>query len=73
MRIDCSAEFNGSSINKELIPGPDLANQLVGVITRFRENKVEFMADIEKMHFQIFIADKHRCILRFLWWRDVTF
>ena len=38
--FDCSAEFNGRSVNKELIPGPDLANQLVGVLTRFRENKV---------------------------------
>ena len=31
----------------------------VGVLTRFRENKVVFMADIEKMYFQIFVAEEH--------------
>ena len=71
--FDCSAEFNGRSINKELIPDPDLANQLVGILTRFRENKVVFMADIDTtdiMHFQIFVAEEHQCLLRFLWWKN---
>ena len=27
--FDCSAEFEGKSINKELLPGPDLTNQIV--------------------------------------------
>ena len=65
-----SAEFNRRSINKELIPRPDLANQLVDVLTRFRENKVVFMADVEKMYFQIFVAEEHQCLLRFLWWKN---
>ena len=66
--FDCNVEFNGRSINKELIPGPDLASQLanhVGILTRFRENKVAFMADIEKMYFEIFVL-----YLKFLSWRD---
>ena len=58
--FDCSAKLNGRSINKELLPGPDLANMLVGVLTGFRENKVAFMAHIEKMYFQIFFAKQHR-------------
>ena len=48
MVFDCTAELNGRSINKELLPGPDLTNKLVEVLTKFRENKVAFMADIEK-------------------------
>ena len=48
MVFDCSAELNRRSINKELLPVPDVANKLVGVLTKFRENKVAFMADIEK-------------------------
>ena len=48
--FDCSAELNGKSINKELLPGPDLANKLVGVLTKFREKKSAFMADIEKIY-----------------------
>ena len=50
--FDCSAELNGRSINKELLPGPDLASKLVGVLIKFRENKVAFMADIEKCVFK---------------------
>ena len=46
--FDCSTDLNGRSINKEPLPGPDLTNKLVGVLTKFRENKVAFMADIEK-------------------------
>ena len=38
--FDCSAEFQGRSINKELLSGPDLTNQIIGVLTRFREEKL---------------------------------
>ena len=47
--FDCSARFNGVSLNKSLMSGPDLANQIVGVITRFREESVVIMGDIEAM------------------------
>ena len=33
--FDCIAEFQGISINKELLSGPDLTNQNIGVLTRF--------------------------------------
>ena len=64
--FDCSAELNGRSINKELLPGPDLANKLVGVWIKVRENKVTFMADIAKVYFHIFVAEEHRRLLQFL-------
>ena len=48
--------------------GPDLFNQLMRVLTRFRQEEVAVMADIEKMYFQILVADEHRSLLRFLWW-----
>ena len=35
--FDYRAEFNGVSLNKNLMSGPDLRNQIAGVITRFRE------------------------------------
>ena len=71
--FDCSAELNGRSTNKELLPGPDLANKLVGVLTKFRENKMAFMADIEKMYFQVFAAEQLRSLLQFLWWKEGNF
>ena len=70
--FDCSVEFTGRSINKELIPGSDLASQLanhVVILTRFRE-KVAFMADIVKMYFEIFVAEEHQCLPKVISWRD---
>ena len=34
--FDCSATFEGNSLNDKLIPGPDLTSNLLGVLTRFR-------------------------------------
>lgn len=65
---DCAAEFRGVSLNKELLQGPDLTSSLVGVLTRFREERVAVMADIEAMFSQIKVPKGDRDLLRFLWW-----
>ena len=57
-------------MNKELISGPDLANQIVRVLTRFREDEIVFMADIEKMFYQVQVPVEQQKFLRFLWWED---
>lgn len=31
--FDCAAEYGGTSLNKELLQGPDLTNSLVRVLT----------------------------------------
>ena len=46
--LDCSAEYKGRWLNKELLKGPDLANQLIGVLLRFRKQTIGFMAHIKK-------------------------
>ena len=48
--FDCSAEYKGRFINKELLSGPDLTNQVTGVLTIFREEKIAFMADVEAVY-----------------------
>ena len=70
--FDCSAEFHGTSFNKELLPGPDLTSQLVGALTRFRTEEVAFMADIEAMFHQVYILEKERGFFRYLWWEAVN-
>ena len=63
-------ECRGRSINKELRPGPDLTNQVVGTLTKFRQDEVAFVADIEKMFFQVYVGNEHRSLLGFLWWQN---
>ena len=61
--FDCDAEYAGRSINKELLVGPDLTNQIIGILIRFRQGKVAFVADIEKMFFQVLVSKEHRSLL----------
>ena len=66
--FDCGAEFKGTSLNKTMMSGLDLANQIVGVITRFREEPVAVIGDIEPMFHQVLVPEKDRSLFRFLWW-----
>ena len=70
MVFDCSSEFQRRSLNKELISGPDLTNQIVGVLSRSRENEIALMIDIEYMFYQVRVSEEHRRFLKFLWWKD---
>ena len=50
--------------------GPDLANQVVGVLLRFRKEHVAFMADIKSMFYQVLVPPHERSLLRYLWWEE---
>ena len=67
---DCTAQYGGVSLNKQLLQGPDLTNSLVGVLTRFRQDKVALMSDIEGMFSQVIVPREDRDLLRLLWWDD---
>ena len=47
--FDCSAKYKGESLNDLLLQGPDLTNQLIGVLCRFRQSAIAFMCDVESM------------------------
>lgn len=68
--FDCSAKYEGTSLNSQLMRGPDITNSLVGVLTCFRQDHVAFMADIESMFHQVHVPDEHCDFLRFLWWPE---
>ena len=68
--FDAAAECEGTSLNKNLLTGPDVANNLVGVLLRFRQGKIAFAADIEKMFHQIRVREEDQDSLRFLWWTN---
>ncbi|XP_053381914.1 uncharacterized protein LOC128549337 [Mercenaria mercenaria] len=68
--FDSSAQFQGVSLNSVLLSGPDLINNLVGVLMRFRTELVPAIADIEQMFYCFSVEEKHRNLLRFLWYKD---
>ena len=47
--FNSSANYMGHVLNDYWAKGPDLLNNLLGVLIRFRENEVAFMGDISKM------------------------
>nr|XP_039269991.1 uncharacterized protein LOC120344746 [Styela clava] len=56
--------------NSGNVMGPDLANNLVGVLARFRKQSVAIQGDIRAMFHQVKVSEPHRDFLRFLWWRN---
>ena len=72
MRVvfDCSAKYKNESLNSHLLQGPDLTNQLLGVLCRFRQNPIAFMCDVESMFHQFKVIASHQDFLRFLWWEN---
>lgn len=66
--FDCGASFQGISLNSELLQGPDMTSSLIGVLTRFRQEPVAMMADIEAMYVSGESSGKDSDMLRFLWW-----
>ena len=64
---DCSAKYIETSLNDQLMQGPDLTNSLVGVLLRFRQAAEAFTADIESMFYQVRVPSDQRDFLRFLW------
>jgi hypothetical protein len=63
-------QFKGTSLNKELLSGPDMHNGLQGILIRFRRNAVGVMCDIEQMFHNFHVHPSHRDLLRFLWFAD---
>ena len=68
--FDCSAKYQGKSLNDLLLNGQDLTSTLFGVLMRFRQERITLMADIESMFYQVRVADADSTYLRFLWWPD---
>ena len=68
--IDCAAKYHGTSLNNNVLQGPDLTNSLIGVLLRFRQEPVAVMADVEVMSHQVLVHPKHIDALRFLWYPD---
>ncbi|KAL4230450.1 hypothetical protein ACF0H5_010832 [Mactra antiquata] len=68
--FDCSVRYKDTTLNQHLLTGPDLTNELAGVLCRFRQHPIAIMCDIERMFHQFLVPSTDRNFLRFLWWED---
>ncbi|XP_048764717.2 uncharacterized protein LOC125672561 [Ostrea edulis] len=65
--FDSSAKYKDSSLNSVLLQGPDILNNLLGILLRCRKEKVAATMDVEHMFYNFKVPEKQRCYLRFLW------
>ena len=76
MRIvyDASARVSSEalSLNDCLHTGPNLMQDLTGILLKFRTHRVAFTADIEKAFLQIELNNQDRDATRFLWLKDTN-
>ena len=68
--FDAAAAYRGTSLNDQLLSGPDLLQSLPGVLLRFRERAVAVSGDIRQMYHQIRMAEVDQPATSFLW-RDL--
>ena len=68
--FDCAAQFCGTSLNYQILQGPDNTNNLVDVVTRFRKNAVAVVGNVRAMFMQVRVKPVDQPFLRFLWWTD---
>lgn len=50
-----------------LLQGPNLTNQIVGVLSMFREEQIALIGDIESMFYQMRVPVEQQDMLRFIW------
>jgi len=72
--FDCAAKSGRTSLNEQLLRGPENTSTLIGVILRFRVEDIAVTADIKRMFHQVYVAPEDRGALCYLWWRngDIT-
>ena len=70
--LNGAAKFHGASLNKSFLTGPDLLQNLIYVLLRFRQHPFAVSADIEGMFLQDGVLPCDQPSLRILWREDPT-
>ena len=68
--FDCAGQFQGTSLNSQILQGSDNMNNLVGVLMRFRKHSVAIVGDLQAMFIQVKVDEVEQHALHFLWWTD---
>ena len=68
--LNGAAKFHGYSLNNVLLTGPDMQQNLIHILFRFRQCPNAVSADIEGMFLQVGVIPKDQPSIRVLWWED---
>ena len=66
--INSSARYMNNTLKDYWAKGPDLLNNLLGFLIRFRVNEVAIVGDISKMYHTVKTSVLDQQTHRFLWW-----
>ena len=69
--FNASANYCGHSLNDYWAKAPDLLNNLMGILIKFRKEEVGYIGDIRKMYHTVRITMPDQQTHRFLW-RDLN-
>ena len=67
-----AAKLHGAYLHKSLLNRPDLLQNIIYVLLRFRQLPFAASADIEGMFLQVGVLPCDQPSLRYLWWEDPT-
>ena len=72
--FDASSKANRGepSLNECLYSGPCTLPLIYDILLKFRLGKIGIVSDVQQAFLNIEIAEEHRNLLRFLWYKDVT-
>ena len=68
--LNGASNFQGVSLNKVLLTGPDLLQKLIHTLIIFRQHQIAVSADIEGMFLQVGVLPTDQPALRVLWRED---
>ena len=68
--FDCTIRYKGTSLNDQPLSGPDLTNNLLGVVLRILQEPVPLSSGIEAIFHQVMVDPNDVDTLWFLWWPD---
>ena len=67
---DGAEQFHGTSINDNILSGPDLLTSLFNVLSCFHLGEYAITADLRECFFQVEISEEQRHFFRLLWFKN---
>ena len=67
MVYDAEERYRNCSLNNHLLKCPDLLNNLVSIVIRFRLGQFAVTSDMDQMFHQLCVREEDRDALPFLW------